>query len=261
MPHPRPALGAAAAFAALVVMLAGCTAAEPEADPTPTATATATATGETMVSVSVDGPEISGTGPTEPFPGVDFPLREGMRSVTIDFTCDGGGPFRVELGDPMTLGQATLSGTCDGTTALVWPITEETGPTLNVWVTNDVAWTATPHFSTAEFVRDEAITTECDAFSEVYSALSNADIGYTEYQAFDQAEWTRRVDAAIVDLETLSGRLGDDHVRPVHRPALLGAGRRPHARSAAERYELIDPISDTCNTNHSPLILIGEFGG
>ncbi|WP_168429484.1 MULTISPECIES: hypothetical protein [unclassified Microbacterium] len=24
---------------------------------------------------------------------------------------------------------------------------------------------------------------------------------------------------------------------------------------------LIDPISDTCNTNHSPLILMGEFGG
>ncbi|MFJ2503758.1 hypothetical protein [Microbacterium sp. NPDC087592] len=257
MPHPRPALGAAAAFAALVVMLAGCTAAEPEADPTPTATAT----GETMVSVSVDGPEISGTGPTEPFPGVDFPLREGMRSVTIDFTCDGGGPFRVELGDPMTLGQATLSGTCDGTTALVWPITEETGPTLNVWVTNDVAWTATPHFSTAEFVRDEAITTECDAFSEVYSALSNADIGYTEYQAFDQAEWTRRVDAAIVDLETLAGASETTMSDPF--TALLswvqGDGHTPGA--LLNDTSLIDPISDTCNTNHSPLILIGEFGG
>ena len=24
---------------------------------------------------------------------------------------------------------------------------------------------------------------------------------------------------------------------------------------------LTDPISDTCNTNHSPLILTGEFGG
>ncbi|WP_051662210.1 MULTISPECIES: hypothetical protein [unclassified Microbacterium] len=259
MPHPRPALGAASAFAALVVMLAGCTAAEPEADPTPTATATAT--GETMVSVSVDGPEISGTGPTEPFPGVDFPLREGMRSVTIDFTCDGGGPFRVELGDPMTLGQATLSGTCDGTTALVWPITEETGPTLNVWVTNDVAWTATPHFSTAEFLRDEAITTECDAFSDIYSAFSNADIGYTEYQAFDQAEWTRRVDAAIVDLETLAGASETTMSDPF--TALLswvqGDGHTPGA--LLQDTSLIDPISDTCNTNHSPLILIGEFGG
>ncbi|MGV2902333.1 hypothetical protein ACNPM4_11680 [Microbacterium sp. AGC62] len=255
MPHPRSALGAAAAFAALVVMLAGCTAAEPEADPTPTAT------GETMASVSVDGPEISGTGPTEPFPGVDFPLREDMRSVTIDFTCEGGGPFRVELGDPMTLGQATLSGTCDGTTELVWPITEETGPTLNVWVTNDVAWTATPHFSTAEFVRDGAITSECDAFSEVYSALSNADIGLTEYQAFDEAEWTRRVDAATVDLETLAGASETTMSDPF--TALLswvqGDGHTPGA--LLQDTSLIDPISDTCNTNHSPLILIGEFGG
>jgi hypothetical protein len=255
MPAARPALGVAGASAALVLMLAGCTPAEPEAGPAPTPT------GETMVSVSVDGPEIAGTGPTQPYPGVDFPLREGMRSVTIDFTCEGGGPFQIELGDPMTLGQATLGGTCDGTTELVWPITDETGPTLNVWVADDVEWTAIPHFSTAEFVRDEAITSECKAFSTVYSALSNADIGFTEYQAFDEAEWTRRVDAAAVELEALA-KASETTMSDAFGALLTwvrGDGHTPGA--LLHDTSLIDPISDACNTNHSPLILMGEFGG
>lgn len=259
MPHPRPALGAAAAFAALVVMLAGCTAAEPEADPTPTATATAT--GETVAQVSTTGPVITGTGPTEPYPGVDFPLPDHARSVTIDFECEGGLNFHLEVGDPMAAGEAALRGTCDGITSLTWPVTEQTAPKLFVWTPEDVAWTATPHFSTAEFLRDEAITTECDAFSDIYSAFSNADIGYTEYQAFDQAEWTRRVDAAIVDLETLAGASETTMSDPF--TALLswvqGDGHTPGA--LLNDTSLIDPISDTCNTNHSPLILIGEFGG
>lgn len=255
MPPARPALGAAAVFAALVLMLTGCTAAEPEADPTPTPTV------ETVVQVSTTGPAITGTGPTEPYPGVDFPLPEHARSVTIDFECGGGLNFHIEVGDAMAVGDAALRGTCDGITSLTWPVTEQTAPKLFVWTPDGVEWTATPHFSTAEFVRDEAITAECEAFSAVYSELSNADIGLTEHQAFDDAEWTRRVDAATVDLEMLAG--ASKTTMSDAFSALLawlhGDGHTPGA--LLNDTSLIDPISDTCNTNHSPLILIGEFGG
>lgn len=256
MPHPRPALGAAAAaFAALVLMLTGCTPAEPEADPTPTPTA------ETVVEVSTTGPVITGTGPTEPYPGVDFPLPDHARSVTIDFECDGGTNFHLEVGDPMAIGEAALRGTCDGITSLTWPVTEETAPTLFVWTPEDVEWTATPHFSTAEFVQDEAIAADCEAFSAVYSALSNADIGFTEYQAFNDAEWNRRVDAAIVELETLAD--ASETTMAESFDTLLawvrGDGHTPGA--LVTDVSLIDPISDTCNTNHTPLIVQAEFGG
>ncbi|MDF2508816.1 MAG: hypothetical protein K0Q52_2675 [Microbacterium sp.] len=255
MPRARATISAGSAFAVLVLMVSGCTAAEPEAGPTPTPTV------ETVVEVSTTGPVITGTGPTEPYPGIDFPLPDHARTVTIDFECEGGLNFHLEVGDPMAAGDAPLRGTCDGTTSLTWPVTEQTAPKLFVWTPDGVEWTVTPHFSTAEFVRDEAITAECEAFSEIYSALSNADIGLTEYQAFDEAEWKRRVEAASVELETLAG--ASETAMSDSFSALLawvrGDGHRPGA--LVTDASLTDPISDTCNTNHSPLILTGEFGG
>lgn len=255
MRHPRAAISLASASAVLVVMLTGCTVAEPQAAPTPTPTV------ETVVQVSTTGPTITGTGPTDPYPGIDFALPDHARSVTIDFECEGGLNFHIEVGDPMATGEAALGGTCDGITSLTWPVTEQTAPKLFVWTPDDVEWTAIPHFSTAEFVRDEAITSECKAFSTVYSALSNADIGFTEYQAFDEAEWTRRVDAAAVELEALAN--ASETTMSDAFGALLtwvrGDGHTPGA--LLHDTSLIDPISGTCNTNHSPLILMGEFGG
>ncbi|MGW9159700.1 hypothetical protein [Microbacterium sp. NPDC055665] len=255
MRHPHAAISLASASAVLAVMLAGCTVAEPQAAPTPTPTV------ETVVQVSTSGPAITGTGPTDPYPGVDFPLPDHARSVTIDFECEGGTNFHIEVGDPMATGEAALGGTCDGITSLTWPVTESTAQKLFVWTPDDVEWTATPHYSTAEFIRDQAITTECEAFSSVYSAFSNADIGFTGYQAFDEAEWKRRVDAAAAELEALADTSETTMAEPFD--ALLawvrGDGYTPGA--VLHDTSLIDPISDTCNTNHSPLILMGEFGG
>ncbi|MDF2561017.1 MAG: hypothetical protein K0R99_2463 [Microbacterium sp.] len=254
MRHPRAAVGASV-FGALVLTLVGCTAVEREAGPTPTPTV------ETVVQVSTSGPAITGTGPTEPYPGVDFPLPDHARTVTIDFECEGGLNFHIELGDPMAAGDAALRGTCDGITSLTWPVTDETAPKLFVWTPDGVAWSATPHYSTAEFIRNEAITAECEAFSAVYSELSNADIGLTEYQAFDEAEWKRRVDAAAAELETLADTSETTMAEPFD--ALLtwvrDGGHAPG--TLVTDVSLIDPISDTCNTNHTPLILMGEFGG
>lgn len=256
MPAARPGL-LACALVVFAVALVGCAASAPVAEPTPTPTQL----GETVVELSVDGPVITGTGPTDPYPGVEFPLREGTRSVTIDIACQGGGPFHVEVGDSMMLGQAPLRGTCDGTTSLTWPLTEKTGPTLYVWVLDGVEWTATPHFSTAEFVRDDAIAAECEAFSAAYSALLNADIGLNEYRAFDEAEWSNRVDAATAELATLVA--SSETTMAESFASLLAVVRSddlaPGAVSGDSRP--IDPISDTCATNHSPLILTAEFGG
>jgi hypothetical protein len=255
MPAARSAILTASALAVLATALAGCTAAEPTASPAPTPTV------ETVVELTTNGPAITGTGPTGTLPGIDFPIPDGTRSVTIDFECQGGTNFHIELGDAMAVGQSALRGTCDGTTSLVWPVTEETVPTLSVWTVDGVEWVAKPHFSTAEFVRDDAITTECAAFSTVYSALSNADIGFTAYQAFDETEWKNRVDAASAELE----RLADASETTLSEAfsALLawvrGDGHTPGA--LLNDTSLIDPISDTCSTNHSELILTGEFGG
>lgn len=255
MPGARLAILTPTVLVALGMALVGCAAAQPAASPAPTPA------GDAVVEVSTDGPAITGTGPADPYPGVEFPLREGMRSVTIDFACDGGGPFHVEVGDSMMLGQAPLRGTCDGTTTLVWPISEETGPTLYVWVLDGVEWTATPHFSTAEFVPDDAITAECAAFATAYSALWNADIGYTQYQAVDETEWKSRVDAATVELQTLVDT-SETSMTDSFAALLAAVGSESHVPGSLQSDTSgIDPISDTCATNHSPLILTGEFGG
>lgn len=251
----KKATSGVSAFAALAIVLVGCTAIEPAPAATPTPS------GTTTVELIMNGPAVTGTGPTAPYPGIDFPLQEGMRSVTIDIECAGGGLFHAELGDSMALGQAPLRGTCDGTTSLVWPITEATGPTFTIWVPDGVEWTATPHFSTAEFVRDEKITAECEAFGNVYSALWNADAGYTTYQAFDETEWKTRVEAAAVELESLV-KASDTAMADSFAEVLAAMQGEKSAPGAwLSETNLLDPITDTCNKNHSQMILRAEFGG
>ena len=83
------------AVAAASIALPGC-AGQALGAPTPTGSASPSPAG------------VSGTGPTG-FPGVDFPLEAGARSVAVEFECSSG-PYTVELSDSMMLGQPPYSG-------------------------------------------------------------------------------------------------------------------------------------------------------
>ena len=83
------------AVAAASIALTGC-AGQALGAPAPTGSASPSPAG------------VSGTGPTG-FPGVDFPLEAGARSVAVEFECSSG-PYTVELSDSMMLGQPPYSG-------------------------------------------------------------------------------------------------------------------------------------------------------
>lgn len=262
-PSARPRLRAAVPIGVLAILLSGCATnqGDPASDPSPTATSAAAAASTT----ALDGVSVAGRGPTDPFPGISFPIPGDARSVEIDFTCEGGARFSVELGDSMMLGQAPLSGTCDGTHLLAWPVTERTGSTFMVMVPGDVDWSASPRFSTTEFAADSTITADCETFSAIYSALNNADTGYGMYQAFDEAEWTTRVDDATAQLKVLADEsrsdLADDFARLI---AILSERDRVIGESLPYTAGAGDPMNDigqTCDINQSPLIVTGEFGG
>lgn len=205
---------------------------------------------------------VAGTGPTG-FPGVSFVIPEGTSSVVVDFECAGGGGFSVELGDSMMLGQAPIGGVCDGTTALAWPITGRTGPTLSVTVPSGVDWVATPKFSDEQFPYDEAVRVDCSKFSDVYSALSNADVGYTHYNAFDESEWAARVDNAAADLEQLASTAQSPLSTPFAQleDAVTSPGRVVGAALSELTQGPINEVIATCNANQTPLITQAEFGG
>ncbi|MDX2375430.1 hypothetical protein M4I32_01265 [Microbacterium sp. LRZ72] len=205
---------------------------------------------------------VSGEGPTE-FPGVDFAIPDEAASVVVEFECTGGGDFSVELGDSMMLGQAPVTGSCAGTQELSWPITAETGPTLYVVVPEGVEWVATPEFSASAFAEDEALTGECEQFSEVYSALVNADTGYTQYDAFDATEWASRVDAAAAGLETLAAEAPSMRAEAYAQieQAVSDSGRTVGAALSPETQGPIGEIMRACNGNQTPVVIAAEFGG
>lgn len=220
-------------------------------DPAPEPSATA-----------LTGEPVSGRGPTESFPGVPFPIPSGARSLVLDFECTGGDSFSVELGDSMMLGQAPLTGSCDGVQELAWPVPGGTGSTLYVTIPEQVDWVASPRFSTAEFAVDAALAGECEAFSEVYSAFVNADVGYTHYDAFDAAEWATRVDEASAELGTLAEgsqtTLGDAFAQL---RLIVSDPGRTVGEALTGTEDPIGRIHHSCATNHTPVITMAEFGG
>jgi hypothetical protein len=255
----RSRRGAAAASLGLLVsalLLAGCvmgtSASRPESTP---------ATPEPTLTPLLAGP-LSGEGPTED-PGLEFPIPRGAKSVTITFECDGGERWAVELGEAMLEGQSHLRGVCDGTQELAWPVTGQTIPRLSVTVTDGVPWVATPTFSREAFDYDTAVTEDCERFSAVYSAFMNADQGFTLYAAFGEDEWTDRVDTALGDLSELAVTAS---------PSLADAFAKVHANaSSADRTvgeiltddtrAAIYDVTQVCDANQTPLIIMGEFGG
>lgn len=247
---------AASAVLVLAVVLSGC------------ATATGAAPTPVPSQPSPSGtPQaaqpVSGTGPTAAFPaGAALPIPAGAHSLTVDFACTGGGRYEVELGDSMMLGQSPLRGTCDGTHQLAWPLTARTQGVLHVTVPGGVAWAATPHFSSDEFQADAGLTADCKAFSAVYSALTNADEGFTQYKAFGADEWTTRVDQAATDLAT-AAKASTPALRAQFASllAIVSAPSRSVGSVLAGTGDPIAQISRACDTNQTPVVVTAEFGG
>ena len=260
MTSARRAAGAAPAAmlgALIVVLVAGC-ASSPAGAPVPSGSDAGPSAG---ASAGALGP-VSGSGPTG-FPGHDFPIPADARSVVIDFSCEGDGMFSLELGDSMMLGQAPLGGACGESTALSWPVTDRTGPTLSVGIEEGVDWVATPAFSTEEFATDAAVAADCAAFIDVYSAFVNADTGYTSYRAFGEDEWVDRVDRAAGELGTLAATAQSslaESFAGLHQ-AVVDPARTVGAVLSPAADERIASIHRVCNANQTPLVVRSEFGG
>lgn len=253
-PNARRRMSLLAAVALTALVATGCAATqEPAAAPDDTTPAPAASewAGET----------VSGIGSTETFPGVDFPIPADARSLVITFTCAGDSPFSVELGDSMGLGQSPLRRACGAPVELAWPIVDETGESLTVWIAEGVEWTAALRFSTAEFVVDEALAADCATFSGIISALASADNGNASGD-IDEAEWTERVDAAAADLDTAADAaqtsLGDSFAR-LH-DVISDPGRTVGAVLASSDASF-DTIGQACGINQTPLVIHSEFGG
>lgn len=253
----RPALAVSAALLALTLGLSGCAT-------TPTATSD-----PSPVPAPVAEPKLmpadplSGTGPSGQFPGDEFPIPTDARSLVLEFACEGGSFFQVEIGDSMALGQDPLTGSCDGSTELAWPISSRTQPTIQVWTGDEVEWVATPTFSTAEFVTDEALAADCSGLVDVYSAITNAEEGFVTYKAFGREEWTTRMTDAIDALKALAAastsNVSSDLATISQGLPVLDDVEPGQIRS--DLYSQLDPIGRRCAMNHTPLVVNAEFGG
>lgn len=243
-----------AALVAATFALSGC-ATTTGAAPSPSASAS-----DETAATSTAGTTVTGTGATG-WPGLDFPLPAGARSVSIDFTCEGAGHYVVEFGDAMAENTSPISGTCGAPAALAWPVDAKTRPSIAVTVDDGVAWTATPLFSTAEFVRDAAVTADCAAFVDVYSALMNADQGYTQYKAFDAATWTTRVTAASSQLAALAAASTSSLKGPLTSMSQTVSTATEPGTAQAGIADDVAQIGAACNANQTPYFIKAEFGG
>lgn len=243
-----------AALVAATIVLSGC-ATTIGAAPSPSASASDEAT-----ATSTAGATVTATGATG-WPGLDFPVPAGARSVSIDFTCEGVGPYVVEFGDAMAENTSPISGTCGAPSSLAWPVDAKTQPSIAVTVDDSVAWTATPLFSTTEFVRDAAVTADCAAFVDIYSALMNADQGYSQYKAFDAATWTTRVAAASSQLAALAAASTSSLKGPLTSMSHTVSTATEPGTAQAGIADEVAQIGAACNANQTPYFIKAEFGG
>ncbi|WP_231872802.1 hypothetical protein [Microbacterium oleivorans] len=233
----------------------------PEASPDPTPVAT-------PVVIPADGPvvgeqTVSGVGPrTEE--RVPLAVPAAARSVLIDLSCDAPSHFVAELGDAMMLGQAQLSGECDGSRTLAWPWTYGSSGMLWLSIGPEVGWTLSVTYSSEPFVQDADLVEECEAYSQVYSQVSNADDGYGFYAAFGADEWNTRVDAAARSAAALADAsdtsLADGFA--AMRDVLAERSPIPGGMTEVQEFwEVHRPIAETCAWNHSEIAVYAEFGG
>lgn len=206
---------------------------------------------------------VSGVGPQSE-ERVPLAVPRGTRTVLIDLACDAETRYGAELGDAMMLGQASLSGDCDGERTLAWPWVSGSSGLLSLWVAPEVGWTASVTYSSDPFPQDPAMVTECEAYSQAYSAVSNADNGFGYYAAFGADEWNERMDAAARSLAALaesSRTILVDEFAAMH---TVLAERSPIAGGMTETQEfwaVQNSINETCAWNHSEIVVYAEFGG
>ena len=244
---------------AAALVLSGCSAAAPPAgteSPGPTPEVTA------EVVITRDGPPIEGTSTGQPTTHT-LPVPEGeFRSLSLDVECTGGSSYMIELGSQAAPYRTSRRGTCEGTTTFLLSFAWNSDDRLDTVFLAGVPWKITPHFSTAAFVSDPQIEADCTAFGPIYSAVFNADSGYTQYDAIDEAEWNERIDTAADDLETLAGSAESSLAATF--AELLPALRSPD-RVVGDLLPMIrettNAISDVCQANETPHGIDAESGG
>lgn len=104
----------------------------------------------------------------------------------------------------------------------------------------------------------------CSRISEIYSALFNADTGYTQYSAFGVEEWASRVDAASAELAHLANSAESSlHEAFIRMSAAVSDPNRVvgSAVTTAAAQEPLGEIGETCAVNQTPVTIQAEFGG
>lgn len=256
---------------ALAFGLTGCAAsvAEPVSAPAPTDEPSPTATAAPRIAPApsvtaspiLSTHEVSGVGSEERADIVEE-APGGAQSVTVDFTCAEGGPFSVEYGDSMMLGQAPLSGECGTRQQLAVPLLPRSEPYLWVTIEDGVAWEASVVYSSDPFPQDAALVEECAGFADVFSQLQNADNGYGFYAEFGSGEWYERVDAATADLVELAASARSE-IAPSFTAVLGTLEERDRVPGAAleDVWDEFRTITAACDRNQSPVVIMDEFGG
>lgn len=247
-----------AVIGVVVLALSGCSASPPVGDATPTPTPEVT----TEIVLTQDGPPVEGAGSGFPT-GVALAVPEGdFRSLSLDFECTGGSEYLLELGNETSQGRTTRHGTCAGTTTFLFSFYARSDDRLGVLVGEGITWKATPRYSTAAFIPDPAIEEDCEAFGPVYSAILNADAGFSDYADIDEAEWNERVDAASDELEALAA--ASESALAESFADLVPVLRSPD-RITGDLLRSTDPsnrkISDVCAANETLPMIEAEYGG
>ncbi|MEW1835214.1 hypothetical protein [Microbacterium sp. NPDC079995] len=254
---------------AVAMILAGCasTAGVASIAQTPEVSPSVTPEATPVVAPAADAvlgeQTVTGVGPRSE-EKIALTVPDGTRTVHVDLTCAAESRFTAELGDSMMLGQAPLSGACDGSRTLAWPWIAQSAPELSLWVEPEVEWAAVVTYSPDAFAQDEVLVEECAAYSQIHSQVTNADDGYGFYAAFGADEWNARMDAAARAAEVLAASsltvLADEFAAV--RTVLAERSPIPGGMTEVQEYwETQRPIAEACAWNHSEIVVTAEFGG
>lgn len=248
--------GTLSLVALVTVLLSGCSFPQEGQNP-PAATPTQSGAND----LAVEALSGRGAGFAEP---TSHPLTvpDEAQSVVLQFGCAGGHDFFVEVGDSMMLGQSPISGVCDGLAYLSLPIEGGSDTSLRVSIPEGVRWVAQTAYSREPFESDPTLSQECEAFAGSYSALFNADEGFSEYQEVTAEEWTVRVDAAAAELDaTAAGSSSILRELLIDLHSVVTGEDRVVGSALNDADEAVTLVTKICGANQTPVVISGEFGG